>query len=347
MANREAAAMVRKDPAPALTGNITLDKGNHLPLYVQVREQLRGRIVMGALPAGTRLPPVRQLAATWEVNLNTVLKAMQELQSEGYIQMKQGRGAFVLPQPDLLPSREQRAAFEQLVGHFVTQAFQMGISQQDMIAAVLSRSSAEPEAPPSVRGIFVECNEPTAKRYASDLERHLDVSFTPVLLEDLEAEFDKYRSLFTSADLVVTTVLHRPEVEAVLVEQMERPRNLYALGIGQMLDLAVRLSNIPAHTPIGLICMSPEDVRVMERSIRQNLPRASRPLVKAPMTDQDAVERVLAKVQVLVLTTVVRERLGDRIPPHLTLVEYRNQLEETAVEMLRQVVDNLRLSKEG
>lgn len=324
---------------------MVLQKGQHMPLYVQVREQLRGRIVTGALAPGTRLPPVRQLAETLGINQNTVLKAMQELQSEGYIQMKQGRGAFVLPQPERLYPEQKQVEFDRLVEEFVTHSLALGISPQDLIGAVISRSFDERESPPALQGVFVECNQPTAQRYAADLETHLGVPFTPVLLESLEEEFEQYRSLLAGADLVVTTVVHRPEVEAVLLEQFERPRNLYALSMGQILDVAVRLSQLPSRTPVGLICMSAEDVRVMERSLKTALPQSARHLTKTPMIDAAGVRRVLSSVEVLVLTTVVRERLGDQIPPGVTLIEYRNQLDEAGIEMLRQVTDNLRHAK--
>ncbi|MFZ5827929.1 MAG: GntR family transcriptional regulator [Bacillota bacterium] len=324
---------------------MVLHKSQHLPLYVQVREQLRGRIVTGALAPGTRLPPVRQLAETLGVNQNTVLKAMQELQSEGYIQMRQGRGAFVLPQPERFYPEQKQAEFDRMVEGFVTRALALGISSQDMVAAVISRSFEERETAPALRGVFVECNRPTAQRYAADLEHHLGVPFTPVLLEELEEDFEEYQSLLAGADLVVTTVVHRPEVEALLVEHLERPRNLYALAMGQILDVAFRLSQLPSRTPVGLICMSAEDVRVMERSLKKALPQAARELKKSPMTDAASVRQVLGSVEVLVLTTVVRERLGDQIPPGLTLIEYRNQLDEAGIEMLRQVTDNLRHAK--
>ncbi|MFY3384663.1 PLP-dependent aminotransferase family protein [Paracidovorax sp. MALMAid1276] len=64
-------------------------------LRQQVYEQLRSAIEQGRLPAGTRLPPSREHAASLGVARNTVLWAVQRLQAEGYVQARVGDGTFV------------------------------------------------------------------------------------------------------------------------------------------------------------------------------------------------------------------------------------------------------------
>lgn len=64
-------------------------------LRQQVYEQLRGAIEQGRLPAGTRLPPSREQAASLGVARNTVLWAVQRLQAEGYVEARVGDGTYV------------------------------------------------------------------------------------------------------------------------------------------------------------------------------------------------------------------------------------------------------------
>ena len=56
------------------------------PVYLQLIEQLQAAIVAGALPAGARVPPVRELAAEAGVNPNTMQRALQDLEGRGLIQ---------------------------------------------------------------------------------------------------------------------------------------------------------------------------------------------------------------------------------------------------------------------
>ena len=52
------------------------------PVYVQLVEQLELALVAGEFPPGSRIPPVRELAADAGVNPNTMQRALQELESQ-------------------------------------------------------------------------------------------------------------------------------------------------------------------------------------------------------------------------------------------------------------------------
>ncbi len=76
---------------------ITLDASMQQPLYVQIRDQIRERIVAGALKVGERLEPSRELAKRLGVHRTTVGNAYADLEAEGLIQGTVGRGTFVSP----------------------------------------------------------------------------------------------------------------------------------------------------------------------------------------------------------------------------------------------------------
>ena len=54
------------------------------PVYVQLVEQLELALVAGEFPPGSRIPPVRELAADAGVNPNTMQRALQELESRAH-----------------------------------------------------------------------------------------------------------------------------------------------------------------------------------------------------------------------------------------------------------------------
>lgn len=72
-----------------------IDPGSDEPLYAQLAAQVRTGAARGDLRAGERLPSARDLAASLDVNLHTVLHAYQELRDEGLIELRRGRGAVV------------------------------------------------------------------------------------------------------------------------------------------------------------------------------------------------------------------------------------------------------------
>ena len=81
---------------------VTLDSSLRKPLYVQIRDQLRQRILSGGLKAGDRLDPSRDLAHHLGVHRTTVGNAYADLESEGLIQGTVGRGTFVTPLAETL-----------------------------------------------------------------------------------------------------------------------------------------------------------------------------------------------------------------------------------------------------
>jgi DNA-binding transcriptional MocR family regulator len=76
---------------------VTLDSTLRKPLYVQIRDQIRERIVNGGLKPGDRLEPSREFAHQLGVHRTTVGNAYAELESEGLIHGTVGRGTFVTP----------------------------------------------------------------------------------------------------------------------------------------------------------------------------------------------------------------------------------------------------------
>lgn len=76
------------------------------PLFRQLHRALRTAIVDGTVPAGTRLPATRALAAELGLSRTTVLLAYEQLAAEGYLDGRRGSGSFVLDSVASSPSRE-------------------------------------------------------------------------------------------------------------------------------------------------------------------------------------------------------------------------------------------------
>ena len=74
---------------------IRLNYRDARPIYEQVKDGLRRLVVTGALQAGDRLPSVRSLASSLAINPNTIQRAYQELERQGFIYSVKGKGSFV------------------------------------------------------------------------------------------------------------------------------------------------------------------------------------------------------------------------------------------------------------
>ena len=79
---------------------ISLNYRDSRPIYVQIQEGLKKLIVTGAIAENERLPSVRTLSAQLSINPNTIQRAYNELEHEGYIYSVPGKGSFAAGNSD-------------------------------------------------------------------------------------------------------------------------------------------------------------------------------------------------------------------------------------------------------
>src|SRR5258708_3272861 len=84
--------------------------------YQRIADDLRARISSGEYPPGSRLPTKAELMARYQVAVNTVERAIEELRKAGLVETLQGAGMFVREPPEPGHSPEYTALMEHLAG---------------------------------------------------------------------------------------------------------------------------------------------------------------------------------------------------------------------------------------
>lgn len=84
---------------------ISLNYRDQRPIYEQVKDGLRHLVVVGAIQTGDKLPSVRALASSLAINPNTIQRAYEALEQEGYLCTVAGKGSFASPQTDVNRAR--------------------------------------------------------------------------------------------------------------------------------------------------------------------------------------------------------------------------------------------------
>jgi GntR family transcriptional regulator len=97
-----------------------------VPIYVQIKEQIRHAIETGSLTSGDQLPGIRVLAEDLVINPNTVIKVYRELENEGVLEIRHGLGAFIATRRGRSKPGEMRDA-QQLVRDFVEKLKESGL----------------------------------------------------------------------------------------------------------------------------------------------------------------------------------------------------------------------------
>ncbi len=84
-----------------------IDPRGGKPLYEQIKDSLRGRIIGGVWRPGDKLPSVRELAQSAAINPNTIQKAYRDLEMEGFVYSVAGKGCYAAELPSgLLEKRK-------------------------------------------------------------------------------------------------------------------------------------------------------------------------------------------------------------------------------------------------
>lgn len=108
-----------------------VDPASGVGLAEQIAGQVRGALASGALGAGERLPPAREVATGLDVNMHTVLRAYSMLRDDGLIELRRGRGAQV--RSDIDPAQLQLGG---QIRQLVRSAQTLGLHREQLIELI-------------------------------------------------------------------------------------------------------------------------------------------------------------------------------------------------------------------
>ena len=117
---------------------VAIDPRDPLPLYAQLERGIKLAIASGALPTGTQLPTVRQLAVDLKINANTVAKVYSELERQDVLTTRRGVGTFVADPPvqATTPSRQYAAGLRAMAERFLAEAVAHGITPHELLREI-------------------------------------------------------------------------------------------------------------------------------------------------------------------------------------------------------------------
>lgn len=104
---------------------------NDRPIYLQLMEQLKLKIISGVYPPGSRVPAVRELAAEASVNPNTMQKALSELERDGLLYANRTSGRFITEDISMIKDLKFDLAQEQLT-LFLEQMEKLGFTKEEI-----------------------------------------------------------------------------------------------------------------------------------------------------------------------------------------------------------------------
>ena len=116
---------------------LVIDDGSPVPVYAQLCEQMRSAIFRGEVAPGEQLPSVRDVAARLGINPNTVNRAYAELERDGAVETRRGRGTYALA-PRVRRAVRGRPRLMDIAEPFVARARALGYAGSQIVNTVAS-----------------------------------------------------------------------------------------------------------------------------------------------------------------------------------------------------------------
>ena len=331
------------------------DGGIDMPLYVQLREQIKHVIAAGELAPESRLPSASRLADNLQINRNTALRAYRELEREGYVEFRSGVGTFVAADVSHLRHGPGDLAFLGELDGGIHSALEAGLTPERIANLALTHARsiqiriAESARRPITVAIF-ECNDQSLEYYTSELRRAVDAEFRPFLISSIDNGVAPSGS--AECDLVVTTFFHVAEVRRNLRRISDlRDIELFAVSVRPHLEVLQQLGELPTGTALGILYFEGpyftqerllQMVEHIQNANLRNLVRVEPIYVRGEVSsaDLDGVDAVLVRPENLAEAQDL-QALG------MPVIEYRNALDGASLTLIEEVLDDIREAKTG
>lgn len=125
-----------------MKGWFHLNPRSGVPMYLQLKEQIKTAVAGGVLRPGERLPSVREMAVTLTVNPNTVARSYGDLEREGLLVAEQGRGTFVSNSEPLLRTEERQTQVRSLIDKVMIEGYNLKMTPEQLAGLWAERLKA-------------------------------------------------------------------------------------------------------------------------------------------------------------------------------------------------------------
>lgn len=119
-----------------------MDFDNNLPIYLQIVEQMKLDIISGKYKEGDKVPSVRELAAHYRVNPNTMQRAFAELENQHLVYTERTNGRFVTKDHEVIEAYRCDIA-EEKVSAFLDYMDDLGICDEELLALLKKARKGE------------------------------------------------------------------------------------------------------------------------------------------------------------------------------------------------------------
>ncbi len=324
---------------------IEIDKKSGIPLYLQIKQQIKELLENGNLREGEQLPTERDLSESLQVSRNTVSMAYKELVLENIIQSIPGKGTF----PNTKTSKFTKTKtnnnllkIEEIIDVTINEALELNFGLDEFKKIVHKRIEEKEKLFKNINIAFIECNQEQLYFFSKGIELGTGISIIPILIDEIYKEPDIFRERIKSIDLVVTTFFHYDEVKKFLADQKQR---VLAIALDPLMETMVNIAHLSSkEKSIGLVCITDKFAQRVFQSIKQTgIKLSSFKFIISH--DKDEVKNFLINTDIVITSPGRKKEVEKLISPQIPLIEFVYVPDKGSMNMLKLAI--LDIKREG
>jgi len=315
-----------------------LDRSLPVPLGVQLRGLIEFGIALGELPAGQRLPSVRELAERAGVAPMTVANVYRELRQSGLIEAKPGAGTYVGDghSSDGLRSTAIRK-IQRRIEMLFNEAEELGLAPSVVASLVNARAARGRTQTRALRLVMVGNFIETTQQYANRIQEFLGSgdSITATTVSALQTG----EAFPQPCDVCVTLAHRRAEVEHLIPEGIP----VVGLSFIPAEETRAQLAIVDPMARVGIVSIFPEFMALMKPGVLRFAPHVSD--VDVRLITAPDLEAFLAQVDVAIYASGAEATVKRLLPADRQAMEFRYVPDPHAIRAtLLPVLERLRSS---
>lgn len=321
--------------------NITIDKKNGIPLYIQVKKQIMYLIKDGTLRVGNKMPTERELSQELVVSRNTISTAYNELESKGVLKSIRGKGTFVAEEAVSWKNEDSRRKINKFVDLALEESLECGIDPEDFLEIVTNRVNEKKDVMNKVTLAFVECNIEQSTMFSKEITSITNMNTIPLTLMDLESISDGTKDKLSACEAIISPFNHLNDVHEFLKGWN---KEIVGVAINPNLESIVKIARHPSDTKFSFICLSEEFIFKIKSAL-DNAGLGDLSVKYFNGLNEDDLKKIISKAEVLIVTPGRYKDVCKLNNENKELIEFSYNLEETSVKTLKSKIVELKCQK--
>ena len=321
---------------------IEVNRNIRIPLYLQIKEQLKEQIQSGLLKKDTQLPTERDLSLKLKVSRNTVSMAYKELVQEKIISSISGKGTFVIAnkeQENNLSSIVNKLPVIKHIDSAIQKALELNIQLEDFMCLVNHRINKKKSLFSNVHIAFVECNQEQLLYFSQRLELGTGIHIIPILIDEMHHQKEKFLKKIKSVDLIVTTFFHLKEMQSCLTDEHKK---IIPIALDPQIETMVQIAcSVSSDMNIGLVCLTSKFAERVIKSIN-NVGIKYKKIIYTTTRNKCELKELINSSNILIVSPGRRKETQEFISKNIPLIEFIYVPDKGSVDTLKKNIFDIK-----